>query len=118
MGKSVVVGFPGFSVAVGFEGLFVGFVGYSVVVGLVCGISVVVGLVGGASVVVGLVGGASVVVGFIVVGLSLVIGLTGGLVGSAAHSVVVDCGTPSVDVVIGVVGFSVGFVVDGDGASV
>lgn len=112
MGKSVVVGFPGFSVAVGFEGLFVGFVGYSVVVGLVCGLSVVVGLVGGASVVVGLVGGTSVV------GLSLVIGLTGGLVGSAAHSVVVDCGTPSVDVVIGVVGFSVGFVVDGDGASV
>lgn len=103
-----MVGFTGVSVAVGFEGLLVGFIGNSVDVGFVWGISVVAGFVGDTS----------VVVGFIDVGLSPVIGVTGGLVGSAAHSVVVDCGTPSVEVVVGTVTFSVVLVVDGEGASV
>lgn len=81
-----MVGFPELSVVVGFEGLFVGFHGYSVVV---C------------------IDDISVVVGF--VGLSLVVGLTGGFVGTGYHSVVVD----SVEVVVGVVSFSVGSFVDG-----
>lgn len=60
-----MVGFSGFSVAVG---LLVGFDGYSVVVVCIDEISVVVGLVG----------------------ISLVVGLTEGFVGTGYPSVVVD----------------------------